>query len=63
MRNIFRQTPRKDGIEKNHDDAAGTGIFDEKLIVSQHTVKIHLHSILNILNQKNRQQVATYATS
>ena len=34
----------------------------EKLIVSQHTVKIHLHSILNKLNLKNRQQLATYAT-
>jgi len=34
----------------------------EKLIVSQHTVKIHLHSILNKLNLKNRQQIATYAT-
>jgi len=33
----------------------------EKLMVSQHTVKIHLHSILNKLNLRNRQQIAAYA--
>ena len=34
----------------------------DSLMVSQHTVKIHLRSILNKLNLKNRQQIATYAT-
>ncbi|MBE0431302.1 MAG: response regulator transcription factor [Dehalococcoidia bacterium] len=33
----------------------------EKLIVSEHTVKVHLRSILNKLNLRNRQQVAAYA--
>jgi DNA-binding NarL/FixJ family response regulator len=32
-----------------------------KLMVSQHTVKIHLHNILNKLDLKNRQQLAAYA--
>jgi len=31
------------------------------LIVSEHTVKVHLRSILNKLNLRNRQQVAAYA--
>ncbi len=33
----------------------------EKLIVSEHTVKVHLRSILNKLNLRNRQQIAAYA--
>ncbi|MFO8010425.1 MAG: response regulator transcription factor [Dehalococcoidia bacterium] len=33
----------------------------ERLIVSEHTVKVHLRSILNKLNLRNRQQVAAYA--
>jgi DNA-binding NarL/FixJ family response regulator len=33
----------------------------DKLMVSQHTVKIHLHNILNKLDLKNRQQLAAYA--
>lgn len=33
----------------------------EKLIVSEHTVKVHLRSILNKLNVRNRQQAAAYA--
>lgn len=33
----------------------------EKLIVSEHTVKVHLRSILNKLSFKNRQQIAAYA--
>ena len=33
----------------------------ERLIVSEHTVKVHLHNILNKLNLRNRQQVAAYA--
>lgn len=33
----------------------------DKLMVSQHTIKIHLHSILNKLNLRNRQQIAAYA--
>jgi len=32
-----------------------------RLMVSQHTVKIHLHSILNKLSLRNRQQIAAYA--
>lgn len=32
-----------------------------KLIVSEHTVKVHLRNILNKLNLRNRQQVAAYA--
>ena len=32
----------------------------EKLIVSEHTVKVHLRSILNKLNLRNRQQIAAY---
>jgi DNA-binding NarL/FixJ family response regulator len=34
----------------------------DKLMVSQHTVKIHLHNILNKLDLRNRQQIATYVT-
>jgi DNA-binding NarL/FixJ family response regulator len=33
----------------------------ETLIVSEHTVKVHLRNILNRLNLRNRQQVAAYA--
>lgn len=33
----------------------------EKLIVSEHTVKVHLRSILNKLNIRNRQQAAAFA--
>jgi Response regulator containing a CheY-like receiver domain and an HTH DNA-binding domain len=33
----------------------------EKLIISEHTVKSHLRSILNKLNLRNRQQAAVYA--
>ena len=33
----------------------------EKLIISEHTVKSHLRSILNKLNIRNRQQAAVYA--
>jgi two-component system nitrate/nitrite response regulator NarL len=33
----------------------------ERLIVSEHTVKVHLRHILNKLNLRNRQQVAAYA--
>lgn len=33
----------------------------ERLIVSEHTVKVHLRNILNKLNPRNRQQVAAYA--
>jgi DNA-binding CsgD family transcriptional regulator/small-conductance mechanosensitive channel len=33
----------------------------EKLIISEHTVKSHLRSILNKLNVSNRQQAAVYA--
>jgi DNA-binding NarL/FixJ family response regulator len=33
----------------------------EILIVSEHTVKVHLRHILNKLNLRNRQQVAAYA--
>jgi len=32
-----------------------------KLIISEHTVKSHLRSILNKLNINNRQQAAVYA--
>jgi DNA-binding NarL/FixJ family response regulator len=34
----------------------------DRLMVSRHTVKIHLHNILNKLDLKNRQQIAAYAT-
>jgi NarL family two-component system response regulator LiaR len=33
----------------------------EKLIISEHTVKVHLRTILNKLNLQNRQQAAAYA--
>lgn len=33
----------------------------ETLIISEHTVKAHLRSILNKLNLRNRQQMAAYA--
>ena len=33
----------------------------EKLIISEHTVKSHIRSILNKLNISNRQQAAVYA--
>lgn len=33
----------------------------ERLIVSEHTVKVHLRNILDKLNLRNRQQVAAYA--
>lgn len=33
----------------------------QRLIVSEHTVKVHLRSILNKLNLRNRQQAAAYA--
>ena len=33
----------------------------EKLIISEHTVKSHLRSILNKLHLRNRQQAAVYA--
>ena len=33
----------------------------DRLIVSEHTVKVHLRNILNKLNLRNRQQVAAYA--
>jgi len=33
----------------------------ERLIVSEHTIKVHLRNILNKLNLRNRQQVAAYA--
>jgi len=34
----------------------------EELIISEHTVKVHLRTILNKLNLRNRQQAAAYAT-
>ncbi len=33
----------------------------EELIISEHTVKVHLRTILNKLNLQNRQQAAAYA--
>jgi len=33
----------------------------QKLIISEHTVKVHLRTILNKLNLQNRQQAAAYA--
>jgi DNA-binding NarL/FixJ family response regulator len=33
----------------------------ERLIVSEHTVKVHLRNILGKLNLRNRQQIAAYA--
>jgi len=33
----------------------------ERLIVSEHTVKVHLRNILSKLNLRNRQQIAAYA--
>jgi DNA-binding NarL/FixJ family response regulator len=43
----------------------GTGATNreiaEKLIISEHTVKSHLRSILNKLDIRNRQQAAAYA--
>jgi two-component system nitrate/nitrite response regulator NarL len=34
----------------------------EELIISEHTVKVHLRAILNKLDLRNRQQAASYAT-
>jgi DNA-binding NarL/FixJ family response regulator len=34
----------------------------ERLIISEHTVKVHLRSILHKLDLRNRQQAASYAT-
>jgi DNA-binding NarL/FixJ family response regulator len=34
----------------------------EELILSEHTVKVHLRAILNKLDLRNRQQAASYAT-
>jgi len=34
----------------------------EELIISEHTVKVHLRTILNKLDLRNRQQAASYAT-
>ncbi len=34
----------------------------EELFMSEHTVKVHLRTILNKLNLRNRQQAAAYAT-
>jgi len=33
----------------------------DKLMISQHTVKAHLHNILNKLDLRNRQHIAAYA--
>jgi DNA-binding NarL/FixJ family response regulator len=33
----------------------------QKLIISEHTVKSHIESILNKLDVRNRQQAAVYA--
>ncbi len=33
----------------------------QRLIISEHTVKVHLRNILNKLNLRNRQQAAAYA--
>lgn len=40
---------------------ATNGEIAEELIVSENTVKVHVRSILNKLNLRNRQQVAAYA--
>lgn len=34
----------------------------EEMIISEHTVKVHLRTILNKLDLRNRQQAASYAT-
>mgnify|MGYP001056429198 CR=1 FL=1 len=34
----------------------------EELIISEHTVKVHLRALLNKLSLRNRQQAAAYAT-
>lgn len=59
---------RKDGLSEREMDVLryiGGGSTNreiaEKLFVSEHTVKVHLRSILNKLTLRNRQQIAAYA--
>jgi two-component system nitrate/nitrite response regulator NarL len=42
-------------------EGAGNREIAERLIVSEHTVKVHLRNILTKLNLRNRQQAAAYA--
>jgi DNA-binding NarL/FixJ family response regulator len=44
------------GIGKTNREIA------DELILSQHTIKVHIRSILTKLNLRNRQQAASYAT-
>ena len=61
--------PRQDSILSSRElevlSLVGNGATNheiaEKLIISEHTVKSHLRSILSKLNIRNRQQAAAYA--
>lgn len=62
-------TPPKDDLSNREREVLsllGTGSTNreiaEELIISEHTVKVHLRTILNKLNLRNRQQAASYAT-
>lgn len=52
--------------EKDVLSLVGTGATNreiaQRLIISEHTVKVHLRNILNKLDLKNRQQAAVYAS-
>jgi DNA-binding NarL/FixJ family response regulator len=60
--------PREDLSERETEVLLLVGIgrtnreIAEELIISEHTVKVHLRTILNKLDLRNRQQAASYAT-
>jgi len=62
------RTERKDDLSDREIEVLrliGNGASNreiaENLIISEHTVKAHVRSILNKLNIRNRQQIAAYA--
>ncbi len=52
---------REQDVIKLIGEGASNREIAETLIISEHTVKAHLRSILNKLNLRNRQQMAAYA--